>query len=657
VFVEVGTGSLKNFVADTLAGRPHLAIESNREDRTGLAQLQHLSAALWVEGARFDTCLLRPQDSAPVAAARAPSTMRLALGVPLVRLSPPLERRHLPAALSGVAGFALPAANDHDPLAGLLRATLDDIDRAGREVLAVWQAHRQGAAPAALPANFRLRVQRRLDIESTIPLVKDHELYPQRAGWPVVSDRRPVVPLTMEALLVRDAFEAAQPGLKVIELRQIQAYKWLDVSDPVTIEIGLDAAGDGLIDAEIAGYFRARLVVAPAYPAPPRPPVPELIDPRPTEADPRSLYDDRWMFHGPAYRGVAAFAGIGENGIDGVLRVPEGQGALLDNMGQLAGYWVMEQPENCLAMPIGVERLCFFAPDPAPGALLHAQVRVTRLDALNCVSDLFLRDAAGDLCVRMEGWHTRRYVMDRAFSTSTRDPARHAAARELADNVMVFEDIYDTAMVRDYISRTYLTHSERAAYDSVPPRRRRQWLAGRVAAKDAVLTWLRRRDAGPVFPQEVLIRNDAAGLPEVVAHISGAVPAGLRVSISHKDRFAAAIVGMAPVGIDIERIEPRAPGFLDLAFTSAERALFGEPDDVAAARFWVAKEVIAKRNGTGLQGRPKDFVIDARDGDSLRTNGVWVRTQKLENYILGWTNASREQPFSGGLNLQDVVNG
>jgi len=637
VFVEVGTGTLKNFIADTLGAKPHLAVETNREDRGGLAQLQHMSAALWAEGAQFDTCLLQPQTSAQKS--RTPGTIRLALGVPLVRIDRPLERNLLPPALAG-GGLALPAANTNDPLQRLLRETLADIDRAGRDVLAAWQAHQSRNAGAAPSGTISLRLQQHLDIGSTIPCVKDHELYPQRPGWPIVADRRPVVPLTMEALLVRDAFEAARPGLKVIEIQNIQAYRWLDVSDPVTIEIVLESRPDGLIDAEIAGYFRAQLVAAEAYPAPPEHAMPALIDPRPTEANPQSLYDDRWMFHGPAYRGVAAFSAIGENGIDGVLRTPTGRGALLDNMGQLAGYWVMEQPENCLAMPIAVGRLRFFAPDPAPGDLLHAQVRVTRLDALNCVSDLHLRDASGRLCVGMEGWHTRRYVMDRGFSTRTRDPARHPAAREVAENIMLFEDIYDTAMVRDYISRTYLTQSERAQYDALPPRRRRSWLAGRVAAKDAVLTWLRRRDGGAIFPQELRIGNDEAGKPLVIPHISASVPGCLHISITHKDSLAASIVGLGPVGIDVDRIEPREENFLAYAFTPSERALFDEPQDIAATRFWVAKEAVAKHAGTGLQGRPADFVIEAKSADTLHVRGIRVITTRLDNYILGWTCSS-----------------
>jgi len=639
VFVEVGTGAVTGFIADTLAGRPHLAVAANREDRGGLAQLQQLCAALWAEGADFDTRLL--QESQNVAAPRSPGTMRLALGVPLVRVPQPLEPSLLASWLTQGEGFVRPAANANDPVQKLLFDTLADIERAGRDVLAVWDAHRQRpAAPAREPARrISLRISKHLDIDSTIPFVRDHELYPQRPGWPIAADRRPVVPLTMEVLLVRDAFEAAMPGLKIIEVRDIQAYKWLDVSTPVTIDIILESRDDGTVSAEIAGYFRALLVANADYPSCDAQPMPPLIDPRPTEANPVSLYADRWMFHGMAYRGVAAMHAIGDNGIDGALRVPAGQGGLLDNMGQLAGYWVMEQPENCLAMPIGVSCITFHAPDPAPGDMLQAQVRVTKLDALNCLSDHQLRDELGRLSITMQGWHTRRYQMDRRLATLTRKPARNIVCREVADTVMVFEDSYDTAMVRDYISRTYLTQSERAIYDALPPRRRRQWLSGRVAAKDAVLAWLRRDPGcGEIFPQELTIGNDSAGMPIVLPHQSNKVPAGLYLSISHKNHIAAAVVAAGPVGIDIERIEPRTPEFANLAFTAAERALLGAEDEAAGlTRLWVAKEAAAKQLGTGLGGRPKDFAGDARDGDAWRVNGIWVATVVFNDCVLGWT--------------------
>ncbi len=56
VFIQVGTGSLPAFIADTLTGLPHLAITANTPRRSGLDQLRRIAAALWVEGwaPRFD---------------------------------------------------------------------------------------------------------------------------------------------------------------------------------------------------------------------------------------------------------------------------------------------------------------------------------------------------------------------------------------------------------------------------------------------------------------------------------------------------------------------------------------------------------------------------------------------------------------------------
>ncbi|MFX5839483.1 hypothetical protein ABTE60_19435, partial [Acinetobacter baumannii] len=98
----------------------------------------------------------------------------------------------------------------------------------------------------------------------------------------------------------------------------------------------------------------------------------------------------------------------------------------------------------------------------------------------------------------------------------------------------LFEDRYDTAILRDYISRRYLTADERRVYDGLSPRRRRQWLAGRVAAKDAVTGWLRReRGVADVWPQELRIVNDGSGRPQVLPHVTTTVPAALQVSITH----------------------------------------------------------------------------------------------------------------------------
>ncbi len=686
VFVEVGTGSLTGFIDDTLTGQPHIALRTNHANRSGLAQLQQLCAALWVEGAVFDTRLLTAAKSEiktaakaditvdiktglPVEVAASASTRTLALGVPLVRLREPLNASLLPARWSSGARSELPALASNDAVGRLIRDTLFDIERAGRDVLELWQRHRSGSsdagmkttAPPAAAAVLPRSIHRLLDIERTIPYVCDHELYPQRPGWPIVADRHPVVPMTMEVMLVREAVEETLPALKVIEVAQIQAYNWLAVSQPVNVEITLASIEPDVVEAEIVGYFKARVRVAENYPLPDLPAPAELINPHATAISPDALYRDGWMFHGPAYQGVVDFKAIGDNGIDGELQVPAGKGALLDNMGQLAGYWVMEQPSDCLAMPIGVDCIRFFAPDAAPGERMQASVRIVQLDALNCVSHHQLRNATGALSIAIEGWRTRRYQMDKAFWEASRMLSRYSVSQAVPGNVVLFDDRYDTAILRDYISRRYLTASERATYDTLSPKRRRQWLAGRVAAKDAVRNYLRDRSAieaprrqsssveprglEPIYPQEVLIENDAAGAPKVRSNVTDVVPQALQVSIAHKGTLAAAIVGEQSVGIDLERVEPRDANFVSLVFNDAECALLrdDEDDDSAYTRGWVVKEAAAKAAGTGLGGRLRDFVIDARDGDCLRVNGRWVVTHKLPGYIVGWTLDSPAQ--------------
>jgi phosphopantetheinyl transferase len=409
--------------------------------------------------------------------------------------------------------------------------------------------------------------------------------------------------------------------------------------------LSIEAISADQFDVEIIGYFKARVTVADRYPASDLSPAAALQAPRNTEVSAEDLYREGWMFHGPAYQGVVAFDAIGNNGIDGTLRVPAGKGALLDNMGQLAGYWVMEQPSDCLAMPIGVDRIRFFADDPQIGDLTKAQIRIRQIDELNCVSDQQLVNASGKLCIAIDGWRTRRYQMDKAFWIASRKLSHLQASQIVPPNVALFDDHYDTAILRDYISRRYLSASERRIYEGLAPRRRRQWLAGRVAAKDAVRAWLHlQHGAEAVWPQEICIENDEAGAPKLRANVSNVVPGTLHISIAHKNikgsTLAVAIVDEQPVGIDIEVIEQRSGDFLDLTFSKREMAMFSENDAAAEyTRGWVAKEVVAKLQGTGLQGRLHDFNISARDGDCFCVNGYWVVTHALRDCILGWSLA------------------
>ncbi|WP_340675218.1 beta-ketoacyl synthase N-terminal-like domain-containing protein [Paraperlucidibaca sp.] len=661
VFVQVGTGSLPGFISDTLAGRPHLALHSNHDARSGLVQLQQVCAALWVEGAHFDMRLLiataeaNALPPAKMLAAMSGQTRRLALGVPLIRLRPatvktpylPPQQRTESVSFDGAMG-------------GLVADALGDIDCVRQDIVSFWQQHQKlphavstqaaehtqtSALAKAQQAKAIHHVQQRyLCLEQSIACVRDHELYPQRQGWPIVADRHPVVPMTMEVLLLRDALreQLAQqhPGWHVVEVFDIKAFNWLVVSTPLNVELRLNSISDSCVRGEIVGYFSATLRIAAHWPSADKAPLPALIQACDTRVAANDLYQQQWMFHGPAYQGVTRFKGIGSNGIDGELRVPSGQGALLDNMGQLAGYWVMEQPENCLAMPIGVGSIRFYGPDPVPGESLQAQVRINHLDDLSCNSSHQLRTADDRLIISIDDWQTRRYQMDKAFWEASRLLSEYKVSREIAPNVVLFDDRYDTAILRDYLSRRYLTATERTVYDALSPRRKRSWLNGRVAAKDATRVFLQSRGISGVYPQEIIIENDALGAPHIHANVTNRLPDGLSLSIAHKGSLAVAIVSDEPVGIDLESIKERSQEFVQAAFGSDEQRLLNavdEPEELVFTRGWVAKEVAAKQSGHGLAGAPKNWPVSAYQGGALRINNCWVYSIVLEGHVMGWS--------------------
>src|SRR5258708_17356023 len=97
-----------------------------------------------------------------------------------------------------------------------------------------------------------------------------------------------------------------------------------------------------------------------------------LADGAAATVDARSVYDDRTLFHGPAYRGIVDLGRIGSDGIRGTLSCSAARGALLDNAGQLYGYWVVSRhATNRMAMPVRIGRVTLHSPHPRPAHRLH----------------------------------------------------------------------------------------------------------------------------------------------------------------------------------------------------------------------------------------------------------------------------------------------
>jgi phosphopantetheine--protein transferase-like protein len=118
-----------------------------------------------------------------------------------------------------------------------------------------------------------------------------------------------------------------------------------------------------------------------------------------------------------------------------------------------------------------------------------------------------------------------------------------------------------------------------------------------------------------------------------------------------------AIARYGPCGIDVEEVAPRSQSTVEAALGPAELALFaGLPGDPERwfARFWTAKEAVAKLRGTGLRGEPRDFeVVAAAPGElTVRAAGHDYRVccADVENlpgapprrYVVAWTEETKE---------------
>jgi len=649
-FVQVGTGSLPGFVADTLAGRPHLAVTANTPRRSGLDQFRRVAAALWVEGwaPRFDRLPHAPRVRTLVHSESSAPVVPLDLGAPLIRLgntvaaltpaasTPALDTRESPPQLS---------ATGH-PVLAEFDAALRDATTAATDVLGSWAQTSKQTTPKQASTTRTLSL-------ATMPYLADHCFYRQPDGWPEPADRYPVVPLTTVLELIADAARALVPGRTVVSIRDVRAQRWLAVTPPVSVTTSATLDPDGNVAVVLDGYARGTVLLTDDYPAAPQLPDPPLAGQRPCEVTAKGLYQDRWMFHGPAFQGVAELGPVADDGIVGELVVPSAPGALLDTAGQLLGFWIMARTtRDRLAFPAAIDQVRYYGSPPGPGEQVRCVVRISSVSATEVVADLELRHADGRLWAHIDRWRDRRFDTDEVTWPVFLFPERNRIAQRQPGGWYLVRDRWPDPATRELVMRRYLSAAERADYERRTPRAAQQWLLGRIAVKDAVRQWLWDAGTGPMFPIEITVSNDASGRPRVAGPFAEAP----EVSLAHTGSVAAALVGnpaCSGVGIDIEQIADRDDRTLAAILTEAERRLLDAVCSSVAerpswvTRFWAAKEAVAKAAGTGLGGRLHRFAVQRVDRDRLLVaagEGApsrWVQTEvgtEPEPYAVAWTS-------------------
>ncbi|MFC5724499.1 beta-ketoacyl synthase N-terminal-like domain-containing protein [Streptomyces gamaensis] len=511
------------------------------------------------------------------------------------------------------------------------RSGTADRPGAARKQLPVHPARTGPPSVPAAPAVTRTVV----DIDpAQQPWLLDHCFFRQRPGWPELADRWPVVPATTIVQFMLDAVAAVDSGRTPVAVYDARFLEWAVAAPPTAVDLTVTAGPHGLYDTRFGRYARARVRTAVNHPEPPAPwacDAPETGPP----VSAREMYDRRWMFHGPCFQGVTEITALGERHVRGILTTPDAPGALLDNAGQLLGYWLLARHGlRFTPFPVGIRQLTLHGPHPVPGTRVACHLRVTRTgDTLLEADGQLTRD--GRVWAMFHGWQDRHFDLTLATVATCRTPESRTFSTPQPGGWQLLFDHWPDPASLELMMRSQFAGTERDAYARHPLRGRRQWLLGRVAAKDAVRHHLWAHDAGPVFPGEIRVDNAPSGRP--VPHgVHGRRLPPLELSLAHCREAAVALArpGGSPAGIGIEEITDRPAVTYEAILAPAERASFerlgGGPEWLA--RFWTAKEAAAKAEGTGLRGDPHGFLVSA--GRPGRADLLDVRAPSGHSYRL-----------------------
>ena len=509
IFIQIGTGRLSGFVQDTLKGKAFSAIDTNISKRTGMQQIHRALASCFIEGieANFSATGMVGNQSIDTSNVKT-NEIRLKLGAPIIHLEKSLNVSYK----GNPVPSDVPNKNSH-PVLRAYNDAMGKIALMQNEILEGWEL-RPDKSEEKKPST---KNERNLPIKKTkfemelsldkCPWLIDHSLYPQHESCTNIYEKFPVVPMTMSIDILCEYALKMAPDKKVVSIEKIQAFKWMDVCDPRKLEIEVEPIALEKFKITIKDYVTGIVSVSANYPLAPSI---EKHDYKNKIAPPitaEQLYKDRWMFHGPAYQGVKKINSIADNAIDGVIASNIGRGSLLDNAGQLFGYWVMIMGEtDKLAMPMKIGKIDFFSDHPTSDENVECRVKCYSLKKDTTTSDMSL-SVAGQPWATITYWENKRFEIDNNLFSVLTHPGTSMLSKVEDDHILIYRDVNKTASATDFLSRRYCTEFEKKLYDRIAPREKRRWLNSLIVIKDAVRYALFSQDVLPVYQNEISLKN------------------------------------------------------------------------------------------------------------------------------------------------------
>jgi len=701
VFVDVGArGNLSGYVDDILRNKPAFAVAAHLPRRSGTSQLNHLVASLFAQGIRIDpTYLYARRRPSRINLNAKPTTAKpavgLALGFPEMRLSEgtlaQLRSRSRGEAVGHPSPSDLPQNGDGDAEVSEADAvmldhlrTMNDCLKTQGEVLAAFlSANGTGAAPdetiAAFPApgpwagEIRdgepgrwVATEYYLDALAD-PVAAQHTLggrrvstlHPDRLGLPVLPF------FTMVEMAAQVASLIVPPGLPIASLEDARAHKWVefepgallsmtgerDPDDPLVVRVALRQRNqDETIEDRLVFEAVVRFAQQQDDLGPPRPLT--LSEPGPSRFTAARLYDEQWLFHGPAMRPLTEIGAVGPEGISGTLEVQPlaplvvdgSEGSFLtdvvtlDGFTQLLGCWGLDMLQGGdVVFPLHMSRLEIQGARPVVGAPIDCRIHVSDVERHRIRVSAELVRPDGRVWMRITDWEDWRFHW----------PARYRDVFRAPDAIFVGEPLRfegaapgDAAAVwlappadmarpvwRNVLERVQLAPDELAEHLSLGgsdvQRAHRLW--ERIAAKEAARRIWMSRDESASFPADLIVMYNAEGFGFVQDLDRSHQRTPMTVAVAHAE---GAVVALAAAGPDAR------PGVAIAPISDHSH------EAIKLARMLAAQMATAKSRAVGLDA-VETIDVDSQTGAAVvRVMGhpvISVQTGRRNDHVWALT--------------------
>jgi phosphopantetheinyl transferase len=245
---------------------------------------------------------------------------------------------------------------------------------------------------------------------------------------------------------------------------------------------------------------------------------------------------------------------------------------------------------DVVAFPLAVDRRRIYR-KTCSGDTYFGHVTPVRVEPGLLTFDLRLFDGVGRLCETAAGVHMRD------VSGGKLTPPRWIAGggqKQTADRIAAHcraISVIELKSVTPFANKA-LSDEEKIRFDKMGDRRRKSFLAARLACKRLYRTLSGNDEV--TDPRD--ISTVCADKPHPCCPMTGG-DAVCACSVSHDSRFSIAVAGDRPVGIDVEKLSGRLLKTRRLYMRESEMALLESPPlgkVETAVRIWSIKEAVTK---------------------------------------------------------------